>query len=691
MLTKRPSPPIAESIDTPLTIHGDTRIDPYYWLRDDNRQNEAVLHYLNAENDYTKACMADTEALQEQLYQEMTERLEPNDTSVPVFYKGYWRWSQFVEGKDYRINIRQKGSLDAPHEVILDQNDRAEGYEYYHLGGLGFSPDQRLQAIAEDFVSRRQYDIRIKDFTTGEYFDEVIANTSGNFVWAADNKTLFYTKLDEQTLLPFQVYRHTVGTDVSQDVLIYQEPDNTFYLQLFKTRSERYIGIHVQATESSEVRFLAADNPTGEFKIFYPREAEHLYEVEHLHQHFYILSDKNAPNNRLLKASDDGTGSVTDLSQWQEIVPHKDDTLLQEFELFDQAIVLHERVEGCEQIIFRDLDGQKTDQIQFDEEVYSIELYANPDPSATTLRYYYSSLTTPDSVFEYDCQSRKTKLLKQDKVLGEFNPDNYHAQRIMVSARDGVKVPVSLVYRKDKFHHDGTNPLLNYAYGSYGIVVDAEFNIALLSLLDRGFVYAISHVRGSKMLGRHWYESGKKLTKLNTFYDFIDCTKALIEQQFGDPKRIYAQGGSAGGMLMGGVVNMAPELYHGVIAAVPFVDVVTTMLDESIPLTTGEYDEWGNPNDKAYYDYMLSYSPYDQVRAQDYPNLLVITGLHDSQVQYWEPAKWVAKLRATKTDDNLLLLDTDMDAGHGGKSGRYKAFVDLAKEWAFLIDLAGAK
>lgn len=676
--------PVAEKIDKILTIHDHQRHDPYFWLRDDERQDQKILNHLHQENAYTKAAMAHLEPLQKQLYREMTERLEPNETSVPVFNKGYWRWSKFVEGKDYRINIRQKGTLEAEQEILLDQNERAEGHEYYQLGAISTSPNQNLLAIAEDFVSRRQYDIRIKDLTTGEFFDEVVKNTSGNLVWANDNQTLFYTKLHDQTLLPYQVYRHRVGTDVCEDVLVYEEPDNTFYIQLYKTRSEQYLAIHLEATESSEARLLNADMPDGEFWVFHPREKKHLYEVEHLGSHFYVMSDKDALNNRLLKVSDD----TPQRANWQEILPHREDTLIQDFELFNQWMVLNERVNGLEQLVLRDFEGNVIDQITFNDGAYSASLYANPDPAAKVVRYYYSSLTTPDSEFEYDTVAKQSKLLKQDKVLGDFDSANYQSERIIITARDGVEVPVTIAYRKDKFNQDGSNPLLNYGYGSYGITIDPHFSISLLSLLDRGFVYAISHVRGSKMLGRQWYESGKKLTKLNTFNDFIDSTKTLIEQKYGDPKRIYAQGGSAGGMLMGGIINMAPELYHGVIAAVPFVDVVTTMLDESIPLTTGEYDEWGNPNDKVYYDYMLSYSPYDQVKAQDYPHLLVITGLHDSQVQYWEPAKWVAKLRDLKTDDNLLLLDTDMDAGHGGKSGRYKAYLDTAKEWAFLLDLA---
>lgn len=679
-------PPIAKKVDHIMEIHGSQRNDPYYWLRDDKRTNQEVLDYLNAENAYTKQKLDHTEDFQKTLFEEMTGRLEPNKESVPVFDKGYWYWSKFEAGKDYRIHIRQKGDLKAPEEILIDQNQRAEGHEYYRLGDIEVSPNQSLIAIAEDTISRRQYDIRIQNLATKEFFPEVIKNTSGQVVWANDNKTIFYVRRDPQTLLPFQVYRHILGQDAKDDVLVYEEKDNTFYTYIYKTRSEKYIAIGMSATMNSEVRFIDADNPTAEPKIFLAREKDHKYHVDHIGKYFYVQSDLNALNEKLLRVSDDKIGTR---QHWQEIIPHREDTLLQDFELFNDHMVLNERSDGLEKLRIRDYQGKLLQEVELNDAAYTIWFGNNPDPASKKFRYGYSSMTTPTSEFDYDIASQSSQLLKQDKVLGEFHPKYYASERINIKASDGKLVPVSIVYRKDKFNKSGKNPLLVYAYGSYGTTIDPGFSISRLSLLDRGFVYAIAHIRGSKMLGRTWYEDGKKLTKLNTFTDFIDASKALVKQGYGDPKRVYAAGGSAGGLLMGAVINMSPQTYHGVIAAVPFVDVVTTMLDESIPLTTGEYDEWGNPNDKQFYDYMLSYSPYDQVKKQEYPNLLVTTGLHDSQVQYWEPAKWVAKLRDYKTDNNVLLLDTDMEAGHGGKSGRYKQYLDRAKEYAFILDLAG--
>jgi len=678
--------PIAKKVDHILKLHGHERNDVYYWLRDDSRENPEMLAYLEAENTFTEGKMAHTETLQKSLFDEMTSRLEPNKESVPVFDKGYWYWSKFQEGKDYKIHIRQKGTLDAPEEILLDQNKRAEGHEYYSLAALKVSPDQSLLGIAEDTVSRRQYNIRFKNLATGAFFSEVIENTSGQVVWANDNKTLFYVKKDPVTLLPFQVYRHRLGDSPDNDVMVYEEKDNTFYTYIYKTRSEKYIGIGVSSTMNSEARFVHADTPAEEFAVFLARETDHKYSVDHIGNHFYVKSDLEALNEKVVSVADDKVGNK---ENWKEVIAHRDDTLIQGFELFDDFMLVNERSNGLEKLRLRDYQGQLLQEIEFNDAAYTAGIGKNPDPAASKLRYSYSSMTTPDSQYEYDVADNSSVLLKQDKVVGDFDSAAYQSERIMIAARDGKQVPVSIVYRKDTFKKDGTNPLLHYAYGSYGATIDPGFSVSLLSLLDRGMVYAISHIRGGKMLGRQWYEDGKKFTKMNTFTDFNDATKALLSQDYGDSKRMYAMGGSAGGLLMGAVINMEPELYHGVVAAVPFVDIVTTMLDESIPLTTGEYDEWGNPNQKNYYDYMLSYSPYDQVKEQDYPNLLVITGLHDSQVQYWEPAKWVAKLRDLKTDNNLLLLDTDMEAGHGGKSGRYKRFVDRAKEYAFLLDLAG--
>ena len=679
--------PIAQKKEHILSKHGEQRNDPYYWLRDDTRTSTEVLDYLNAENDYTKAQLAHTEKLQKSLYDEMTSRLEPNDESVPSFKKGYWFWSKFEEGKDYRIHIRQKGSLDAPEEVLLDQNIRAKGHDYYALGGLKLSPDQKLLAIAEDTISRRNYEIRIINLADNSFADEVIKGTSGSIVWANDNKTFFYVKKHQTTLLPYQVYRHTLGTNPEKDVLIYEELDDTFYTSIYKTRSDKFIGIHLSSTMNSETRFVDANTPTAEFTTFLPREENHNYSVDHIGNNFYIQSDLNALNEQVFAVKEDQIG---DKKHWKKLIAHREDTLLQSFELFDNYFLMNERSNGLEKLRFYNYSGKLLKEITFNDAAYAASISYNTEANANVVRYNYSSMTTPNTLFEYNFASEKSKVLKQDKVLGDFSPANYHSERIMITARDGKKVPVSLVYRKDLFKK-GTNPLLNYAYGSYGSTITPRFSAARLSLLDRGFVYAISHIRGSKMLGRQWYEDGKKLTKMNTFNDFNDSTKELVSLGYADKNKVYALGGSAGGLLMGAIINMEPELYHGVVAAVPFVDVVTTMLDESIPLTTGEYDEWGNPNDKVYYDYMLSYSPYDQVKAQDYPNLLVTTGLHDSQVQYFEPAKWVAKLRDMKTDNNLLLLSTDMEAGHGGKSGRFQRYLDTAKEYGFLLDLAGIK
>jgi oligopeptidase B len=681
-------PPRAQKIDHFMSIHGDERNDEYYWLRDDTRQNKAVLDYLNAENEFTAGQLSHTTELQEQLFEEMTARLEPNVESIPVFDNGYWYWSKYEEGKDYPIYIRQKGSLEAPQEVLLDENKRAEGHEFYSLAAMKISTNDQLMAIAEDIISRRQYKIRIMDLNSGEFYPEVIENTSGQIVWANDNKTLFYVRKHPTTLLPYQVYRHELGTSPDQDQLIYEEKDTTFYTGIFKTRSDNLIGIGVSSTMSSEYRFVSADKPSDAFDVFLPREADHSYSVDHIGDYFYVKSDYEALNERIWQVADDKVGTK---DHWQELVGHRDDTLIQSFELFNDYLVVNERLNGVEKLRIRNYAGELLDEVGFNDAAYDVWFSNNPDPDSRVFRYGYSSMNTPDSVYEYHVDQKASELKKQDKVIGDFNPDQYKSERIMVDARDGQKIPVSIVYRKDRFKKDGTNALLNYAYGSYGSTVDPYFSISRLSLLDRGMVYAISHIRGSKMLGRAWYEDGKKLTKMNTFTDFNDATKALVKRGYGNSKKVYAVGGSAGGLLMGSVINMEPELYHGVIAAVPFVDVVTTMLDESIPLTTGEFDEWGNPKDKAYYDYMLAYSPYDQVKAQNYPHLLVTTGLHDSQVQYWEPAKWVAKLRDMKTDNNRLLLDTDMEVGHGGKSGRYKSYLDRAKQYAFLLDLANAE
>lgn len=678
--------PIAKKINHIMEKHGHTRNDPYYWLRDDARKNPEILSYLHEENSYTKAKLAHTEKLQNTLFSEMTGKLEPNKASVPVLNKGYWYSSYYQAGKDYKISVRQKGTLAAPKQLLIDQNKRANGHEFYDLGAQEVSNDQSLLAISEDTLGRRLYDIRIKNISSNTFYPEIIPNTSGDIVWANDNKTLFYVKQHSQTLLPYQVYSHTVGTSPDNDRLVYQENDDTFYTYLYKTRSEKFIAIGLDSTMSNEVLLINADQPTQTIKTVLKRENDHEYSADHYGEYFYISTNKNAINRKLIRVHQNNIG---DKKHWQTIIPHREDTLLQSFELFNDFIVTNERINGLENLRVRSYQGELTQEINFSDAAYASYLDDNPDPNSNLIRYFYTSMTTPGSVFEYDVITQKSTLLKQDKVLESFAPENYHSERILVTAQDGEKVPVSIVYRKGLFSQNAANPILIQGYGAYGILNDPSFSIARLSLLDRGFVYAIAHIRGSKIQGQKWYESGKKLTKINSFTDFIDVTNALISQQYADPKNVYAEGGSAGGLLMGAVINMAPELYNGVIASVPFVDVVTTMLDESIPLTTGEYDEWGNPNDKQFYNYMLSYSPYDQISQQNYPNLLVTSGLHDSQVQYFEPAKWVAKLRAMKTDNNLLLLDMDMSSGHGGKSGRYSSFINIAKEYSFILDLAG--
>ena len=680
------TPPIAKKVDHYMEIHGDKRNDPYYWLRDDKRANQEVLDYLNAENAYTEQKLHHTKDFQKKLFTEITGRLEPNTNSVPEFYKGYWYWSKYEANKDYRIHVRQKGHLNAPHELLIDQNERAKGKEYYRLGDLKVSPDQTLIAIAEDTISRRQYDIRIQKIKSKTFFPEVIKNTSGEIVWANDNKTIFYVRRHPQTLLPFQVYRHTLGTSPQKDELVYQENDASFYVDIYKTRSKKYIAIAMSATTSSEVILLDANNPNAPPIKFLAREKDHKYYIDHIDQHFYIESDFKALNKKLLRVAENKVGSR---QHWQEVIPHRDDTLIQDFILFDDHIAVSERANGIEKIRIRDYQGKILEEIKLADDIYTIWFSGNPQTSSKKIRFGYSSMTTPTSILEYDIASKKQKLLKQNKIPGGFHPKNYASERVNIKARDGKSVPVSIVYRRDLFKKNSSNPLLVYAYGSYGATIDPSFSISRLSLLDRGFVFAIAHIRGGQMLGRHWYEDGKELTKMNTFTDFIDASNALIKQGYGDPKRVYAEGGSAGGLLMGAIVNMSPHTYHGVVAHVPFVDVITTMLDESIPLTTGEFEEWGNPKNKEFYDYMLAYSPYDQIKRQNYPNMLVTTGLHDSQVQYWEPAKWVAKLRDYKTDNNLLLLDVDMKAGHSGKSGRYKRYIEQAKVYAFILDLAG--
>ncbi|TBM19027.1 S9 family peptidase [Hafnia paralvei] len=675
--------PVAAKHPHVMEIHGDTRTDNYYWLRDDERSDDAVLSYLKAENAYTEACMRGEEALRQQLFSEMVERIPQEDESVPYQRNGYRYQSRYKPEQEYALYVRQKVDTgeNAEWDLLVDSNERAQGHDFYALGGLEVSPDNQLMAIAEDFLSRRQYDIRIKRLGDQSWYDEVLENTAGHFEWTNDSASLYYVRKHPQTLLPYQVYRHRLGTSVADDQLIYEETDDTFYVGLEKTISNKYILIHISSTTTSEILMLDADDTDATPQTFLTRRRDHEYSLDHYRDTFYIRSNKEGKNFGLYQSAS------IDEKAWQPIICARDDVMLEGFSLFKDWLVVEEREQGLTHL--RQIHWQSGEEkhIRFDDPTYMTWLSFNPEPDTALLRYGYSSMTTPSSVFQIDLDSGERTLLKQQEVKN-FDSGAYRSERLWVSAHDGVQVPVSIVYRQDMFKA-GQNPVLVYGYGSYGSSMDPAFSISRLSLLDRGFVFALAHIRGGADLGQQWYEDGKLLHKQNTFSDFISVTQHLVDEQYANPKQVYAMGGSAGGLLMGAVVNQAPQLYHGIVAQVPFVDVVTTMLDESIPLTTGEYDEWGNPNDAEYYHYIKQYSPYDQVKAQDYPHMLVTTGLHDSQVQYWEPAKWVAKLRDMKTDNNQLLLYTDMDAGHGGKSGRFKAYEDIALEYAFMLALAG--
>ncbi|WP_444932389.1 S9 family peptidase [Microbulbifer sp. SSSA002] len=680
------SAPVAKKVPHKLVMHGHERIDNYYWMRDDERKAPDVIAHLEAENAYTDSVMQHTKALQELLFEEMTGRLEKDKSTVPVYYNGYWYYSRYLPQKEYVIHARRKGSQEAPEEVMLDINSLAEGSGYFSVGRLAVSPNNQLLAYPEDSVGRRVYTIRFKDLKTGELLPDKLENASPVAVWANDNKTVFYINKDRQTLLGYQVMRHTLGTPQSDDVIVYEEMDKAFYTWISKSRDGELVRIHHSSTTSSGESILDANTPLADFAPLHPREKDHEYSALKLGGEFYILTNWQAENFRLMKAS---MADAADKSKWQEVIPHSSDTLLEDFTLFDQHLALIERKSGQAGLRIINLENNKALEVGFNDPVYQLDLSANPNLGSESVRVSYSSLTTPKSIYEARLDSGDLTLLKQDKVPGGFAPQSYQSEGILITARDGVKVPVSLVYRKDKFQRDGTNPLLQYAYGSYGSTVDPWFRSSIVSLLDRGFVFAIAHIRGGQKLGRAWYEDGKMFNKKNTFTDFIDVTKGLSQLKYAASDKIFASGGSAGGLLMGAVVNMEPGLYRGVTAEVPFVDVVTTMLDESIPLTVNEYDEWGNPNNKDSYEYMLSYSPYDQVKAQNYPNMLVTTGLHDSQVQYFEPMKWVAKLRELKTDKNQLLFNTNMEAGHGGSSGRFRRYKETALQYAFYLDLLG--
>ena len=680
-LNKKIEPPVAKRVKKELVKFGDTRIDNYFWLRE--RENPEVISYLNAENKYLKDSLKHTEVLQNNLFKEITGRIVKDDSTVPYKKNGYYYYIRYEKGKEYPFHCRKKGSLNVKEEILLDVNEMAEGYKYFNVRGLSVSKDNKLLAYGVDKVSRRKYTIHFKDLVSGKILKNEIKNTTGSAIWANDNKTIFYTKKDK-TLRSFKIFKHMLGGDSGKDKLIFHETDPTFSVFAFKTKSEKFIMIGSDSTLTSEYRFVSADSPDDKFKIIHPRERSIEYSVDHFGENFYIRTNYKAKNFRLVSTPI----NKTEKENWEEIIPNRDDIFLSDFDLFKKYLVINERKYGLNR--FRIIKwGDKSEYfMEFGEEAYSAYLGKNYEYDIVILRYKYSSMTTPDSEFDFNMVTKERKLLKQEKILGGFDPANYKTKRYFATARDDVKVPVTLVYRKDKFKK-GTNPLYVYGYGSYGASMSAGFRSYRLSLLDRGIVYAIAHVRGGQEMGRHWYEDGKLLKKKNTFTDFIDCTKFLLDEKYGDPSKVFAMGGSAGGLLMGAIINMRPDMYKGIIAHVPWVDVVTTMLDDTIPLTTTEYDEWGNPNNKEYYEYMLSYSPYDHVERKDYSAMLVTTGLHDSQVQYWEPAKWVAKLRYKKTDNNPLYLNTNMDAGHGGASGRFRRYKETALEYAFILDLLG--
>jgi len=675
-------PPDAKKIAKELTIHGDTRIDNYYWLNE--RENPEVISYLEAENNYTNAILKPTEQLQEKLFNEMKSRIKEDDESVPYKDNGYFYYSRYETGKEYPIYCRKKNSLEAPEEIMLDVNQLAEGHDYFQASGLNVSPDNKLLAYGVDTVSRRNYTIYIKNLETGELLPEAISNTVGYAVWANDNATIFYVKKDEITLRSYQIYRHELKNSSVFDVLVYQENDETFSTYITKTKSDKYLLIGSGSTLSDEYRFLDANNPKGDFKIIQPRERGLEYKISHFGDYFYIRTNIDAQNFKLVKTP----VTKTTKENWKDVIPQNENAYLENIEIFKDFLVVEERKDGLNQMRIIKWSDNSEHNLDFGEETYSAYISTNPDFDSKLLRYGYSSLTTPTSTIDYNMVTREKTIKKEQEVLGGFDKSNYESKRIFAKANDGKKIAMSIVYRKG-LELDGTNPALIYGYGSYGATMDPYFSSTRLSLLDRGFVYAIAHVRGEQYYGRQWYEDGKLLNKKNTFTDFNSCAEYLIEQGYTSSEKLFAMGGFAGGLLMGAIANMRPDLYKGIIAAVPFVDVVTTMLDESIPLTTSEFDEWGNPKDSIFYEYMLSYSPYDQVKAQDYPAMLVTTGLHDSQVQYFEPAKWVAKLRDKKTDKNVLLLYTNMEAGHGGASGRFQALKEYALEDAFIFQQLG--
>ena len=680
--TTAPEPPVAKKVKKELTVHGDTRIDNYYWMN--HREDPEVIDYLNAENAYTDSMMKHTDDFQTKLFDEMVARIKKTDESVPYKSNGYYYYSRTEGDAEYPLYCRKKGSLDADEEIMLNVPEMAKGYSYFAVGDYSVSEDNKILAFSEDTVSRRKYTIKFKSLVDDQVYTDEIGNNTGGITWASDNKTIFYTIKHPETLLPYKVFKHVLGTPTEEDELVYEEKDNTFYTFCYKTKSKKYIIIGSTSTLSAEYRFVEANNPNGKFEIFQARENNLEYGIDHYQGDFYIRTNLEAKNFRLMKTP----VSKTEKSNWTEVIPNREDVYLSNFEIFENFLVVGERKNGLNQLRIMNWNGKDEHYLDFGEETYNAGISTNPEFKTDVLRYRYTSLTTPYSTIDYNMVSKEKTIKKQQEVIGDFQKDNYEAKRVWAISEDGTKVPVSLVYRKDKFKK-GTNPLWLSAYGSYGSSSDVYFSSVRLSLLDRGFVVATAHVRGGQEMGRYWYEDGKLLKKINTFIDFNACAEFMVAEGFAAKDKVFAWGGSAGGLLMGAISNMRPDLYKGIIAAVPFVDVVTTMLDETIPLTTGEFDEWGNPKDKEYYDYMLSYSPYDNVEVKDYPAMLVTTGLHDSQVQYWEPAKWVAKLRDMKTDKNPLLIKINMDFGHGGASGRFERYHEVALEYAFVLDLVG--
>jgi oligopeptidase B len=690
-------PPVAKKIEKTLQIHDDTRVDPYFWMRLSDAQKEAetpdaqtqdVLDYLNAENAYLKRIMKPTEGLQETLYEEIVGRIKQDDTSVPVSVNGYTYYTRFEQGEDYPYYCRKQNIENAEEEIMLNGPEMGKDQSYFAVSGRSVSENNRYLAYGVDLVSRREYTLYFKDLTTGELLEDKIENTTGSVTWANDNQTVFYVKKDPQTLRASQIYKHRLGTKSSEDALVYEETDETFSCWISKTKSRDYLVIGSSQTLSTEFRFLDANTPDGTWKVVQSRERELEYFVDHFGDDFYIVTNWDAKNFRLMKTP----VNRSEKAHWKEIIPHRSNVLLEDIEIFKDHLVVTEREDGLTRLRVIQWADNSEHYISFNDPTYAAWISANPEFNTSVLRYGYSSLTTPTAIYDYELNSRERTLKKQDEVLGgTFDSTNYVSERIMAPSRDGeTQVPISIVYRKD-YQKNGDEPLLLYGYGSYGNTIDPWFSSSRLSLLDRGFAFAIAHIRGGQEMGRSWYEDGKMLNKKNTFYDFIDSGQHLVNMGYTNSEHLYAQGGSAGGLLIGAVINMAPELWHGAIAAVPFVDVVSTMLDETIPLTTFEFDEWGNPKEKEYYDYIKSYSPYDNVAAQDYPHLLITTGYWDSQVQYWEPAKWIAKLRDTKTDNNMLIMDCNMEVGHGGASGRFKRFKEVALSYAFLIHLENQK